>query len=100
MNKTKINTLIQFAIRSKSICFKQTLGFNVYKRRVFLIVVASDISQNSRDDIDSIKKNIPCITLYSKVELGELFSKAEVSGFGIMNVNIAKEINKLVKEEE
>lgn len=100
MNNDKVNSLIRFAIRSRGVCFKQTLEYNIYKGRVHLILVASDISDNSLDEVENIKKNVKVITYLNKSELGELFSKDQVAVCGILNVNLAKEIKRLLKEEE
>lgn len=99
MLNRKIISLIQFAKRSKSIVYKQSLANLIIKNRIYLIILAKDIAPSSLNDIRKICKNVDIIYLENKSTLGELLSKDEVSVFGISNRNIANQIKLLVKEE-
>lgn len=95
----KVNTLIQFAKRAKKVSYKQTLGFHLLKNKVGVVLVASDISENTLKEFSSFKK-VKFLTYLTKEELGLVLSKEQVSIVGILDFNISKQIIKLLKEEE
>ena len=99
MLNNKLVSLIQFAKKSRSIVYKQSLASLVAKNKIYLIILAKDIAPSSLNDVKKICKNVELLYLEDKLVLGELLSKNEVSVFGISNINIAKQIKLLVKEE-
>lgn len=100
MNQNKINGLIGFAIRSRSISFKQTLVKDVNHKKVNLIIYASDVSENTLNEYKNEINSVKSIKYLTKNELGYLFNKENVGIFGIKNPNIAKEIIRIYNEEE
>lgn len=97
MNQNKINSLIQFANRANKISYKQTLNHYINKNKLPLVLIASDASNNTLDKINLSK--VKYYSYLTKIELGNLLNKEEVSIIGILDINIAKEIIKLLKEE-
>ena len=95
----KINNMIGFAIRSKAISFKQTLRFDFNKKRISLIIIANDISENTKKEFEDLFKSTSTIVYLNKSELGELFNKENVAIFGIKNENMAKKIKELYEKE-
>lgn len=93
----KINTLIQFALRSRAIVYKQVLQGQINRNKIHLIIIAKDASSNTIKEFNF--KNVPVITYLDKEELGIILNKDSVAVFGISNPNLAKQINKLMKEE-
>ena len=95
----KIKSLIGFAIRAR----KYSLGESVLgrKNKVKLALLAIDTSSSTKKKyLDKLSYNqIPYIEYGSKKELGELLHKEEISLFAIEDINIAKQVIKLIKEE-
>ena len=92
----KVNSLIQFAKCARNIAFKQTLHHFLNKNKVGVVLVASDISENTLAEFNNHKK-VKFITYLSKQELGNVLSKDEVSIVGILDRNIANQIIKLLE---
>ena len=93
---TKVNSLIQFAKRARNIAFKQTLHHFLNKRKVGVVLIASDISENTLSEFSGYK-NVKIITYLTKEELGKVLSKDEVSIVGITDRNISSQIIKLLE---
>ena len=95
----KIKGLIGFAIRGK----KFSIGESVLarKNKIKIALLATDTSPTAKKKyLDKLSYNqIPYIEYGSKKELGELLHKDEISLFAIEEVNIAKQVIKLIKEE-
>ena len=95
----KIKGLIGFAIRGK----KFSIGESVLSRKnkIKLALLALDTAPTSKKRyLDKLSYNqIPYIEYGSKKELGELLHKEEISLFAIEDINIAKQVIKLIKEE-
>lgn len=95
----KVKSMIGFAIRGK----KYSIGESVLskKGKVKIALLAVDTSSLSKKKyIDKLSYNqIPYIEYGTKTELGELLRKNEISLFAIEDINIAKQVIKLVKEE-
>lgn len=98
MNINKINSLIQFANKANKISYKQTLNHFINKGKIGLILIASDASSNTLDKIDL--KTVTHLNYLTKNELGDLLNKSEISIIGILDKNIAKEIKRLILEED
>lgn len=98
----KVKTMINFAIRGR----KYTLGENVItsgkNRKVKLALLANDASEATKKKyLDKLSYyQIPYVIYGSKEELGNLLHKDEISLIGILDINIAKQIKKLIKEDE
>ena len=97
----KVRSLINFAIRAK----KYTIGENVVfskKGKVKLALLASNASDNTKKRYTDklIFNQIPFVEYSTKEEIGNLLNKKEVAILGITEVNISKEIKKLIKEDE
>ena len=92
----KVNSLIQFAKRARNIAFKQTLHHYLKRNKVGVILVASDISENTFKEFNGYK-NVKIITYLTKKELGNVLSKDEVSIVGILDRNISSQIIKLLE---
>lgn len=95
----KIKAMIGFAIRGK----KYSIGESVLSRKgkVKIALLAVDTSSSSKKKyIDKLSYNqIPYVEYGTKNELGEILRKNEISLFAIEDINIAKQVIKLVKEE-
>lgn len=95
----KINTMISFALRARKISFGESVLSR--KSKVKLALMASDASENtSKKYLDKLSYNqIRYIVYGTKGELGEVVNKNDVCLLGIEDPNIAKEIIKIMKEE-
>ena len=95
----KIKGLIGFAIRGK----KFSIGESVLSRKnkIKLAILATDTAPTTKKKyLDKLSYNqIPYIEYGTKEELGALLRKNEISLFAIEEVNIAKQVIKLIKEE-
>ena len=95
----KIKALIGFAIRGK----KFSIGESVIlkKNKIKLALLAIDTAPTSKKKyLDKLSYNqIPYVEYGTKKELGELLHKEEISLFAIEEINIAKQVIKLIKEE-
>lgn len=98
----KIKAMINFAIRAR----KYTIGENVItigkNNKVKLALLALDASEATqkkyRDKLNYYQ--IPYLMYGTKEELGNLLNKREISLLAVTDVNIAKQIKKLIKEDE
>ena len=61
----KVNSLIQFAKRARNIAFKQTLHHFLNKNKVGVVLIASDISENTLAEFNNHKK-VKFITSYER----------------------------------
>ena len=97
--QTKIKTMISFAVRARKISFGESVLSR--KGKVKLALMASDASENtSKKYLDKLSYNqIRYIVYGTKGELGEVVNKNDVCLLGIEDPNIAKEIIKIMKEE-
>ncbi len=97
--QAKIKTMISFALRARKISFGESVLSR--KGKVKLALMASDASEStSKKYLDKLSYNqIRYIVYGTKGELGEVVNKNNVCLLGIEDPNIAKEIIKLMKEE-
>lgn len=95
----KIKSMIGFAIRGKKFSLGESVLFR--KDKVKLALLAVDTSTSSKKKyIDKLSYyQIPYIEYGKKSEIGKLLHKDEISLFAIEDTNIAKQVIKLVKEE-
>ena len=98
----KVINMINFALKAR----KYTIGENVLtsskKNKVKLAIIATDASSASKKKY-SDKLNyyrVRFIEYGTKSELGNLLNKNEISIIAILDINIAKQIIKLIKEDE
>jgi ribosomal protein L7Ae-like RNA K-turn-binding protein len=98
----KVKGMINFAIRAR----KYTIGENVItygkNHKVKLALLATDASDTTkkkyRDKLNYYQ--IPYIEYGTKEDLASLLNKQEISILAITDINIAKQIRKLIKEDE
>lgn len=98
----KIKGMINFAIRAR----KFTLGENVItyskNHKVKLALLAFNASEATkkkyRDKLNYYQ--VSYVEYGTKEELGSLLNKNEISILAITDINIAKQIRKLIKEDE
>ena len=95
----KIKALIGFAIRGKKFSIGESVIFK--KNKIKLALLAIDTAPTSKKKyLDKLSYNqIPYVEYGTKKELGELLHKEEISLFAIEETNIAKQVIKLIKEE-
>ncbi len=95
----KIKALIGFAIRGKKFSIGESVIFK--KNKIKLALLAIDTAPTSKKKyLDKLSYNqIPYVEYGTKKELGELLHKEEISLFAIEEINIAKQVIKLIKEE-
>lgn len=94
--------MINFAIRAR----KYTIGENVITSgkngKVKLALLATNASETSkkkyRDKLNYY--HIPYLEYGTKEDLADLLHKNEISIIAIFDINIAKQIKKLIKEDE
>lgn len=102
MKNSKVKTYMGFAKRSGNlITGADTCIMNMKKKKVKLLIVAEDISENSKDKILSAAKASG--TPYRMYGIGEELSHAIGSGgkmiFGIMEKGFAESITKEIDQE-
>lgn len=98
----KVKGMINFAIRSKKYVIGESVISSLKNKKVKLALLAVDASESSK------KKYCDKLNFYQtsyleygrKEELADLLGKKEISIIGILDVNIAKQIKKLIKEDE
>src|SRR6056297_390249 len=102
MKINKVNNMIGFAVKSGNI----SLGYKITKsdiknNRVFMIIVANDISTKIKEKIETFieNKDIYYIQYSSKEELGKLLGKNLVGVLGIKDRNMTKYIIDLINQE-
>ena len=102
MKNNKIDTMIEFAVKSGNI----SLGYKITKgeinnNRVYLVIVAEDISINIKEKLEKVieNKNIYYIQYKTKEELGNILGKNLVGVLGIKDKNMTKYIIDLIKQE-
>ena len=95
----KIKGLIGFAIRGKKYSIGESVLFR--KNKIKIALLAKDCAPSTKKKyLDKLSYNqIPYIENGTKEELGALLRKNEISLFAIEEVNIAKQVIKLIKEE-
>jgi ribosomal protein L7Ae-like RNA K-turn-binding protein len=100
----RLKGLIGLAKRGKYVVYGEKLPFNMKKKKVSLLFLASDAAKNSYSDLMSIVEKledthpIAVIRLLSKEDLGDAIGSAPVAGLGILNSGIAKRIMELEEE--
>jgi ribosomal protein L7Ae-like RNA K-turn-binding protein len=95
----KIKGLIGFAIRGKKYSIGESVLFR--KNKVKIALLAIDCAPSTKKKyLDKLSYNsIPYVEYGTKNQLGELLHKDEISLLAIEDINLAKEIIKLIKEE-
>lgn len=98
MNNKKILGLIGLSARARKICFgADSVELEIKKRKVNLIIVATDASTRSKEKFEKLSKsyNIPLI-IEGEIEiLSKAIGKSNKAIIGIKDVNIANEIQKI-----
>ena len=98
----KIKTMINFAIRARKYALGESvisLGRSGKIKLALLATNTSDASKKKyRDKINYY--HIPYVEYGTKEELASLLNKQEISLIGILDANLAREIKKLIKEDE
>lgn len=100
--KEKIISMINFAIRAR----KYSLGESVISLsrggKIKLALIAKDCSSTTKKMYyDKLNFNHVHILEYmTKSEIGSLLGKKEISVIGFTDINMAKQIIKLIKEDE
>jgi ribosomal protein L7Ae-like RNA K-turn-binding protein len=67
------------------------------KRRIRLLILADDISENSRKKVCEMAEaqRLPTLKFLSKGSIGELFGREEIGIIGVTDENFAKSILKV-----
>ncbi len=94
--------MINFAIRAGKYSLGESAVAGAKKGKAKLVLIAKDTSDsNKKRWIDKFTYcKVPYVIYGTKEELGLLFHKKAVAVISINEVNIAKEIRKLIKEDE
>lgn len=100
MSEQKIDGLIGFAIRARRIAFGETILSQARTGKYFFTIIANDVSENTKKKLLSKLDyyRLPFVLYGSKEKLGSLLAKEAVSAIAILDLNIAKQIQKLIKE--
>jgi ribosomal protein L7Ae-like RNA K-turn-binding protein len=61
---------------------------------VYLVIVAADASDNSRDKLDYLlgARGVPCITAYDRAALGGAVGRAPLSAVGVTDRRLAERL--------
>lgn len=98
MSHKKILGLIGLAARARKICFgADSVALEMKKRKVFLVVIATDASDRTKEKFKKIgeEHNIP-VMIEGEIEiLSKAIGKSNKAIIGIKNENIAKEVMKI-----
>lgn len=98
MSNKKILGLIGLAARARKICFgADSVELEIKKKKVNLIMVATDASDRSKEKFKKLGENynIPII-LEGEIEiLSKAIGKSNKAIIGIEDVNLANEIQKI-----
>lgn len=98
MSNKKILGLIGLAARARKICFgADSVELEMKKRKVYLVIVAKDSSDRTKDKFKKICKEqeIPMM-IEEKIEiLSKAIGKSNKAIIGIEDSNLASEIQKI-----
>lgn len=96
----KVKTMCLFAIRSRKYALGESAIELAKHRSIHVALLASDASETSKKKyFDKMKYyQIPIFEVSTKKELGDLLNKDEISLFAIKDINMAKQVIKLLKE--
>lgn len=96
----KIQTMLNFAIRSKKYALGESAIGLARSKKIYVALLASDASMATKKKyIDKMSYyQIPIFTYLTKKELGNLLNKDEISLIAIKDINMAKQVIKLIKE--
>lgn len=99
----QIEALLGFAAKSGKIVAGDNAAKDKLKKgNIYLIILASDASQELRDYYvyNSEKHKIPLVSSGKKLELGLAIGKSQRGVIGITDKQLAGSIVKLIKEKE
>lgn len=94
MNR-KIQSMLSLCQRAGKLSTgEDTVEINIKKGLVFLVIIAGDASDNTKDKFESKCKyyHIPCYIFSSKEELSHTIGKFNRSVFGITDKNFSDKI--------
>lgn len=100
----KILGMIGIAKRGKYVTYGMTLPFQIKKKKVDVLFLASDVSKNSFQEMMlAVKKveDIHPVTVYrnlTKQQLGDAIGHEPVAALGILNSGIAHKMRDLEEE--
>lgn len=96
----KIKTMISFAIRSRKYALGESSIGLARGHKIHVALLASDASETTKKKyFDKMSYyNIPIFEYLTKKELGNLLNKDEISLIAIKDINMAKQVIKLIKE--
>lgn len=97
-NNKKILGLIGLSARARKVCFgADSVEEKIKKKKVFLIIVAVDASERTKEKFKKISKQceIPIIIEEEIENLSKAIGKSNKAILGIEEQNIAKEILKI-----
>lgn len=96
---SKVSSLLQFAYCAKKLVFGESVIVNMMLSKVKAMVLATDVSSSQEKKYLAKAEyyKVKVIRIYSKSELGDLFSKNEVACVGLLDHNMAEQIVKLTK---
>ncbi len=97
-SKDRIIALLQFGFCAKKIYFGENVIIRLISNKIKLMVLASDISstQEKKYLAKAEYYNVDVIRIFTKKELAYIFNKNEVACVGLSDINMAKEIIRLV----
>ena len=98
----KIKSLIGFALRARKFALGESVISLGRNKKIKLALLATNASETTkkkyRDKLNYY--HIPYLEYGTKEELASLLGKEEISLLGLLEPNLAKEIKKLIKEDE
>ena len=100
MNK-KIFSMLGLAMRAGMVCSGEFSVLEaVKKRKAFLLLIATDTSENSRKRLEdkASYRHIPCFRAGSKEELGRAIGQSERSAAAVLDAGFANKIRQMLED--
>lgn len=99
-NYERLNGMIGIAKRGGFVTYGEDMFSRLARRRLPLIIIASDISERASKNLTRAMCNDQQTLIYlTKAELGKLISARPVNAIGINSAGIARKIIELEKEK-
>ncbi len=97
-----VKDMLNLAKRGRFLSFGDDLLFDIRKKRISLVLLASDGNDKTKAILKMMcdEFQISIITCYTKAELGEMVNMFPLNAIGIKNSGISKKIRLIRKEIE
>lgn len=103
MNDPKLDSMIGLARRAGCLALGTTaMEMAVKRRKAFLVILADDLSANSRESIERLcrRNNIPWFNYADRTHLGHIVGREARAVMAVTSQDFAAAIRRLIPAEE